>query len=72
MLALFSRVLDELNVVGEMLKQNAKKVGKWSLEDIPPLRKVSRLCARTIKHRFQVCAFYIFKHKNLKFEKNIK
>ncbi|ASW75174.2 hypothetical protein CJF12_13365 [Chryseobacterium piperi] len=28
------RVLDELNVVGEMLKQNTKKVGKWSLEDI--------------------------------------
>lgn len=28
------RVLDELNVVGEMLKQNSQKVGKWSMEDI--------------------------------------
>lgn len=24
-------VLDELNVVGEMLKQNTKKISKWSL-----------------------------------------
>ncbi|WP_294311950.1 hypothetical protein [uncultured Chryseobacterium sp.] len=28
------RVLDELNVVGEMLKQNAKKIGKWDINDI--------------------------------------
>lgn len=28
------RVLDELNVVGEMLKQNTKKISKWSLQDI--------------------------------------
>ncbi|WP_430410998.1 hypothetical protein [Kordia sp.] len=28
------RVLDELNVVGEILKQNAQKVGKWSIDDI--------------------------------------
>lgn len=28
------RVLDELNVVGEMLKQNSRKIAKWDVEDI--------------------------------------
>jgi hypothetical protein len=28
------RVLDELNVIGEILKQNARKIGKWDMDDI--------------------------------------
>jgi hypothetical protein len=28
------RWLDEANVIGEMLAQNAQKVGKWSMDDI--------------------------------------
>lgn len=28
------RVLDELNVVGEMLKQNSRKIAKWNIQDI--------------------------------------